>query len=537
MNRHNFVVAVCLWLMGCGVTAAGAAAESAPVAHTRSGVVQGSLSASNVVFLGIPFAASPVGELRWRAPQPVPVWSGVRKAQRFGPSCPQSVSTPTQLAPLEAFSEDCLYLNIWGPRRRQTQLPVMVWLHGGGFISGGAAEAEYDGSRLAQHGVLVVSINYRLGRLGVFAHPALDREHPEEPHGNYGLLDQVAALQWVRHNISAFGGDPRNVTVFGESAGGISIVALSTSSLAQGLFDKAIVQSGSVRLPMRELASDRPGLPSAETIGSAWAQTIGIEGGDSAVAKRLRSLPVATVAPPAPALAEVMDILKSSSPIIDGKLLVTGLDSAFQAGSSGRVPMILGTNSLESVVWSFGDSKLQTIPITSLNIDEILPSLEHKQRNEVLASFRAPGTADDIQVAESIASEALMGAGAVALARAAAPSTPVYLYRFAAVPGAAEGAAPGAPHGTEIFYVFGTLDRFRIHPEAMTSADRGLSAAIMEYWTSFARSGIPSASGAPKWAAFDSGRNELLIFTRTGAAMAPIPHIAAIDLLTAAGHH
>ena len=318
-----------------------------PAVHVEAGWLEGLRESGVTVWRGIPYAAAPVGDLRWRAPQPAANFGGTLKAHAFGPACPQVAESPTQLSPLGPQSEDCLTLNIWAPASASAgkrKLPVMVWLHGGGFIAGTGAEAQFDGAALARQGVIVVTLNYRLGRLGFFAHPALSAEHPEEPHGNYGLLDQLAALRWVKANIAGFGGDPGNVTLFGESAGAISTVFLMAASSAKGLFHKVIVQSAPLGTPLRDLREDRPDAPSAETLGRQWAASLGIAGEDSAALAALRRLPVEQVAPRSTTPAEIYAIMSMSRPMQDGALLLGDPAAIHARGEQIAVPMIVGSN-------------------------------------------------------------------------------------------------------------------------------------------------------------------------------------------------
>ena len=254
------------------IAIAGGALCASDVVKTDSGRLKGVTAQGVTSFKGIPYAAAPVGELRWRPPQPVKPWSGVRPASEYGADCMQK-PFPGDAAPLGVTpAEDCLYVNVWIPAPSPAKkLPVMVWIYGGGFVNGGSSPAVYDGSQFAKRGVVFISFNYRLGRFGYFGFPALTNENPSEPHGNYAYMDQIAALQWVRRNAAAFGGDPGNVTLFGESAGGGSVFAMLTSPLSQGLFQKAIIESGGGRsglFPPRYLSKASPaGMPSAESVG------------------------------------------------------------------------------------------------------------------------------------------------------------------------------------------------------------------------------------------------------------------------------
>jgi len=485
------------------------------------------------VFLGVPFALAPTRGLRWRSPQKVPPWAGIRTAKEFAASCPQALSTPTQLAPLGATSEDCLFLNVWTPHLRHGVLPVMVYIHGGGFIAGSGAEAELDGAQLAGHGVVVVTFNYRLGRLGFFAHPALERESPGEAHGNYGLMDQLAALRWVQVNIGSFGGDPKNVTIFGESAGGMSIVALLNIPDAGGLFSKAIIESGAIHRPIRNIFVDQPGVASAETLGTGWAKKLGIAADDPNAMSSLRALPAETVAPPMPSLPEVMEILEGSGPMVDGRLLPDSPNVAFEGKVRWPVPMVIGSNGRECFVWSFGP-QVSVIPIISMNPKDLLRGLDAGEQELLLAESRQDRSVNDAEPMGALASDALLGMPTLKLAQAVAPSAPVFLYRFTALPGPVVGLAREAPHGTEIFSVFGTLDRFPYRPDLVTAADRKLSAQMMQYWTSFARTGTPKARGAPLWRTFEPKNPSLLLFAPAGVHQGPVPRLDSLRVLAAA---
>jgi para-nitrobenzyl esterase len=263
-----------------------ATAQEPPAIHIESGALQGVIDDGIVAFKGIPYAAAPVGALRWKAPQPAPAWQGIRQAKQYGNDCMQE-PFPSDAAPLGTKpAEDCLVLNVWKPAHSATKkLPVMVWIYGGGFVNGGSSPAVYDGSQFAKQEVIFVSFNYRVGRFGFFAHPALTQENPDGVLGNYGFMDQIAALQWVQRNINAFGGDADNVTLFGESAGGFSVHTMMTSPLAKGLFHKAIIQSGGGRTSIgggRYLQKTSiSGLPSAEEIGMRFAAKNHITGTDA----------------------------------------------------------------------------------------------------------------------------------------------------------------------------------------------------------------------------------------------------------------
>ena len=325
--------------------------DGSPLATTVSGIVRGTVEDDVYSFKGIPFAAPPVGDLRWRPPQPVIPWEGVRDAIEFGPTCATAGFGAAAGTISNGSSEDCLYLNVWTPTNTEkgAKLPVMVWIHGGGFTGG---SGNTSGVGFAKQGVILVSMNYRLGRLGHFAFPALSEENPNEPKGSYAFMDQIASLKWVQQNIAAFGGDPDNVTIFGFSAGGVSVHSLMTIPSAQGLFHKAIGHSSGDRdgvltgRPISEENAD-PFYPvSAETIGINFARKNGIEGTDAEALAQLRALPVADIVgggetdgPGGPRTY--------SGPILDGKFVVETAETAYNAGRQAKVPIMIGNNSAE----------------------------------------------------------------------------------------------------------------------------------------------------------------------------------------------
>jgi len=490
-----------------------------------TGALQGTTEAGIGVFRGIPYAAPPVGELRWRPPQPAAKWEGVRKADAFGPACPQIPDSPTYLGgPIGKTGEDCLYLNIWAPGGAgPTKLPVMVWIHGGGFFSGAGSERVYDGTEFARRGVVLVTLNYRLGRLGFFAHPALSGAASGELRGNYGFMDVIAALQWVRRNVAAFGGDPGNVTIFGESAGGMTAQALMASPLATGLFHKAIVESGAFYQPMH-------GLADAESLGAAFGKRFGIEGDSAAAAAALRALPVDRIVPTAPSMDEIRAIM-AGGPMADGKLLPRGYFEAFARGEQARIPLIIGSNSLESVVWMFGTGQaVGTVPILPASPDALLAGFG-ADKDKILDAYRARFETDAAGLGAALASDLIVGAGTrYQASRQAGSGAPTYLYRFSATPAPLKGVVAGAPHGTELFYVFGALDKIRSGKGQPSEQDRKLSAAMLDYWTAFARTGNPDHDGLPHWPRYEDGTKLSLDFT-DGGPVPGHPEGNAADLL------
>ena len=465
----------------------------------HDGALKGVVSGDVVSFKGIPFAAPPVGDLRWRAPQPPAHWDGVRAASAFGASCLQGGQFSMAMGPT---SEDCLTLNVWAPANPAAKkLPVMVWIYGGGFIGGTSSMFFYDGSSFARDGVILVSLNYRLGRLGWFAHPALTKEG-KGPLGNYGLMDQIAALKWVQANIAAFGGDPKNVTVFGESAGGISTNFLMTSPQTKGLFAKAISESGFGRF-------DAPPIAAAERNGAAWAKSQGVDGDDAAALKALRAIPGATLIANPGGLADA----GVPKPMIDGTLITERVDEAFARGHQARVPYMLGGNSFEASLFA---------RFTAANPEPLLAQAGG-DRAKTLALFDS--SSDPVKAAYNISTISMITEPNRDLARQDTKAlAPVYLYHFSYVTPSTRATSPGAGHGSEISYVFGTLPRApitygtRTIPAATEDA-LALSKAMHAYWVAFAKTGDPGAAGGVRWPVYTVAGDPLIEFGNDGVAV------------------
>jgi para-nitrobenzyl esterase len=514
-----------LFLLALAFASAAGASADAPVAQTSTGRVLGATAGGIEVFRGVPYAAPPVGNLRWRPPQPPAKWGGVRDATAFGASCPQSLDSPMMMVgPLVKIGEDCLTLNVWTPATDTGRRPVMLWIHGGGFFTGAGSEKQFDGIPYAERGVVLVTVNYRLGRLGFFAHPAL-KAVAGEPRGNYGLMDVLAALRWVRDNIASFGGDPGNVTIFGESAGGIAVADLMVSPMAQGLFQKAIIESGAFPRPMRDIATDRPGAPSEQTLGRAFAEGLGIGGNDPAAA--LRALPVEKIAPGAP--DELGQIQAMASPMVDGAMLPDDVFLRYAKGEITKVPLLIGSTGAEALVWAFGrDGKMATYPL--LPFDPVrFRSAFGSDADRVMAAYGARYGGDMANAGPILATDMAVGAASRYFAdRAAAAGCPTFLYHFSAIPTPLRGLTPGAPHGTEIPYVFGTLAKLRNVGGGMTESDLALSRTVIAYWVSFAKTGNPNGAGRLSWPPRSGKDGAFLDFTDQGPVAAADDPITAI---------
>lgn len=484
--------------------------RAAPQVRTEQGVLAGSAAQGVESYKAVPFARPPVGPLRWRAPRPPEPWQGERPAADYGAICIQPPSNGDPgVGPLP-MSEDCLTLNVWTPADRGAEpLPVMVWIHGGGYNNGSGTAGLYDGTNLAKRGVVVVTINYRLGRLGFFDHPALAAERAaDEPAANYGLMDQIAALKWVRDNAAAFGGDPGNVTIFGESAGGAAVTQLMVAPSARGLFHRAVVQSGMGRQRSAGLVLDRPGRPSAQSLGRVWARSAGLPAG--ATADDLRAVPAERLLNPMPAFY-------SDNLIVDGGVLNEDVAEAFAAGRQAPVPLILGANSAE--FWWIRPSDAGAYGRT----DDPMTEAEH---DALLAAYGGPEAYDQHVVSDLIFNEPERY-----LARLhAAAGHPTYLYRFDVVPESNPEPSGGATHASERPYVF---DNLHTVGRPMGARDDRAATAMADYWTTFAARGNPNGPGRPVWPEFGAERDRLLDFTNDGPVAGPIPNAARLDLIEA----
>jgi para-nitrobenzyl esterase len=481
-------LATIILLLGTSVTQA-----AAPVVNAPDGRVEGVDQLQTHAFLGIPFASPPVNERRWRAPQPAARWKGTRKAVEFGASCMQSWPVPNfgpytpEFVDTPAVSEDCLFLNVWRPAQGARNLPVFVWVHGGAFLGGSGAVPIYDGKRLAVRGAVVVTINYRVGVFGFLAHPELTAENPRKTSGNYGLLDQVAALKWVRDNIAAFGGDPQRVTVSGQSAGAASIEALLVMPDARGLFHRAIVQSG----PGIGIGS--PPLDKAEQDGVVFAKRFG-----DADVPALRALPAARVQ------AEMEKVLAAPGPgggrpnvpflpVTDGKVVPADPDDP-RAAVVSQVPLIIGYTS---------DEALAPPPAAIADFERHVRTRFGASATRLLALYPHATNAEAAESARVLARDTYMGALVLWLeGRAGTGKPPVFAYRFDQAVPVAKPPSFGAFHTAEVPYLFGAMDT-RLRP--YSDVDRRVSTLVQDYWLNFMRAGDPNGAGLPRWSRTPSG--------------------------------
>ncbi len=469
--------------------------------RVEGGLISGTTTDGIMSYKGIPYAAPPAGELRWKAPQPLQPWEGVRQCSDFGPDCPQAPYPQASLyySPPQKQSEDCLYLNVWTGAKSKDKRPVMVWIHGGALTRGSGSTSVYDGTAFAKKGVVLVTINYRLGPLGYLAHPELTAESGNHASGNYGVLDQIAALKWVQKNIAAFGGDPGRVTIFGESAGSWSVNVLVASPLAKGLFHRAIGESGGQFGPMAYLKEDRDKMPSAEKIGAAFAKAAGADS-----IKALRAV----------AAEKIIEIFNNdaegrkfrSQPNVDGWVLPDEVRNIFARGKHNDVPVIVGSNANE---------------MTSLMTPAALPKTVEDYHKRITAQY---GEAiREFDAVYPVKTEADIPAAYFGILRdvtftlqmrtwarmTATGRSKAYLYFFTHAPPNPNSKYLGAYHAGEIAYVFNNLNR---QNALMTEDDARLSEMMMSYWVNFATTGDPNGKGLLKWTAYTSDAEPYIDF-------------------------
>ncbi len=476
----------------------------------EGGIVQGTVTEDLTIFKGIPFAAPPVGDLRWKAPQPVEKWEGVKQTTEYAPAPWQGGNPPS------GKSEDCLYLNVWTPAKSADEkIPVLVWIYGGGFSFGSTSEPVHNGEHLARKGVVLVSIAYRVNQVGFLAHPELSAENPDNVSGNYGLLDMIAGLKWIQDNIAAFGGDPDKVTIFGESAGGIAVSMLCASPLAKGLFHGAISQSGGSFGPTRP--TTYPGenmktLAQAEADGESYLKLAGV----SSIAA-LRKLPADSL-PGGWGMG-------SAWPIVDGHVIPGDQYELYEAGKYNDTPILVGYNSDEGL--SFTRTKDPNEFIAGVK-ERYGPFADDLVKAYPVGENTVPKTARDL------ARDAAFGWQTWSWARLQAKTgeSKAYLYYFDQHPDYSNDSLRfdhGSPHGVDVAYVFQHLNP--ADPETSPS-DLEISEAMATYWTNFAKYGDPNGEGVPEWPAFSDTNPEVMHF-RQKPQIGPVPSAESLEVLDA----
>ena len=457
-------------------------APATPISvKTPSGVLRGAEQDGMRSFLGVPYARPPTGELRWRAPQPPAAWAGSRDALTFGPECMQGPGR----APV-AMSEDCLFLNVWvAAKPAARHLPVLVWVHGGAFVVGSAGQPLYNGASLARRGLLVVTLNYRLGKFGFLAHPALTQENPDGPLGNYGLMDVLAALKWVQANIKSLGGDPRKVTLAGQSAGGTAVYDLMSSPLSAGLFSKAIIESGVFSTPSMSFEK-------AQAAGAAAALTWDANARDASALRRLSAAQVQ---------GEGAAVGGNFGPMIDGKLLTQDVATAFDEGQYVQVPLLIGSNNYEAGFFGNATKGL------SQRLASVWP--------RVTAVFDGYGTNRTDLTELQLATDMQITAPTRTAARAAAShGSPTFLYSYSYVRPAQRAQVPGASHMDEVYALFGHMNLMQ-GGAAEPPDSLPVVAAMQERWARFVITGNPASKTEP-WPAMDLNSQQLLEFSNSG---------------------
>jgi para-nitrobenzyl esterase len=468
------------------------ASASGDTLRVEGGQISGVLADGVRSYKGIPFAAPPTGELRWKAPQPVIAWTGVRECNAFGPECPQAPYPASSIyasAP-QKQSEDCLYLNVWTAAKAGEKRPVMVWIHGGALTRGSGANRTYDGAALAKKGVVLVTLNYRLGPLGYLAHPELTAESAHHSSGNYGVLDQIAALKWVQKNIAAFGGDAGRVTIFGESAGSWSVNVLVASPLAKGLFHRAIGESGATFNRGTYLKEDKGGVTSAEKVGAAFAKAAGADS-----IKALRALPA----------EKIIEVFNNSpegrrfrtSPNVDGWVLPDEVRNIFAERRHNDVPVLIGSNANEMTTLTAP----AMVPKTMEDYRKRVASQYGEMSKEFDAVYPVKSEADIAAAFLDSLRDTTFTLGMRTWARMTVKGrAKAYLYYFTRVPPNPNSKYLGAYHAAEIAYVFNNLNKANT---TLQETDEKLAEMMSNYWVNFATTGDPNGKGLPKWIAYN----------------------------------
>ncbi|CAG8998535.1 MAG: Para-nitrobenzyl esterase [Candidatus Celerinatantimonas neptuna] len=507
-------ITLCFSLVSCGVLAQ----QRGPIVQLKSGRIEGEYKHHVDSFLGIPYARAPIGQLRWQRPLSVVPWKGIRLATSFGPGCMQKPYKGDMAPPVKAFSEDCLTVNVWRPHHFSAPLPVMVWVHGGGFVNGGSSPAIYSGAGFARSGVILVSFNYRLGRFGFFAHPSLN---DNLFRGNYGFMDQIKVLRWVQDNIMSFGGDPNNVTLFGESAGGYSGNMLLTSHYSRNLFNKAIIESGNGRYNITPHLTWKP----ASDTGVDFAREYGITGNGKQALTKLRALSAKEILGGVN-LSNFKSLDKNyAGPMIDGRIVSEPPQQAYRSGDYMHIPVLIGANSMDFGGVE-GHPKTRDAVFRQYGMD---PNIA----NQVYPKDMSVNVLND-----RIAMQKLMIEPARFVAKAlSAHHTPVWEYRFGYIATEKQRKWSGAIHASEIPYVFNTLNA--AYPKVVTTSDQKMAKLMHQYWVNFAKTGNPNGAGLPEWPQYRRQQDRLFWFSPKGVANSRAivdPQKVQLDLVAKTQH-
>lgn len=500
------------------------ATAAAPQVHIDSGNIAGVAIGDIETYLGVPYAAPPVGPLRWRAPQPVKPWRGVRKTIRYGNDCMQK-PFPSDAAPLGTKpAEDCLTVNIWRPSglKSTDRLPVLFWIFGGGNVNGGASPEVYSGESFARHGVIFVSFNWRVGRFGFFEFPELSRlDADHDLLANYGYMDSIAALQWVQRNIAAFGGDPKRVTLYGQSAGAGQVKMLLTSRMADGLYSQAIIQSGGAteERPLFQVGTSSSA--ALEKLGVNFARRWNIDGTGAAALKKLRALSAEQVTDGINLDTSATQRDTYSGPVRDGKLLTESLESAVAAGRGPKVPLLIGSTTADNS------------RINARTLDEAWKEFG-AGATLARAAYLTNPSADPQYLLREMGRDFSYGEPVRFVAsRLRSTGLPVYVYRFAYVADSMRKEwAEGPPHATDIPYAMNTV-RAK-YGDKLTNQDMAMAQMEHSYWVNFVRTGNPNGSGLPNWPVYDPGADKIMYFSADGVPRAVAdPYKARLDAVAA----
>ncbi len=474
-----------------------------PIIKIKKGIIKGFAKNGVNTFLGIPYAQPPIKDLRWKAPQEISAWSDVKECTKFSKACPQLPSRTGHGIESEDTSEDCLYLNVWTPiNNLRKKLPVMVWIHGGAFINGGSSLPLYNGENLAKKNVIIVTFNYRLGPFGFLAHPLLDKENPGIKSGNFGLLDQITALTWVKDNIAFFGGDNNKITIFGQSAGAFSICRLMVSPLAKNLFQQAIIESGNPAGDWLWLPANLPSLEKAHRTSNQLIRNFNLKPQED-VFNKLRLIPAEQILKKANQSTKIFDKKPFWGPVTDNWLIPNSPKTLFENYEQIKIPTIIGTNANEGSIF------INRLPIkTILGYKFFLHLFFGKYTSKILNLYPLKNKFDLPKIFEKIITDFEFGCPARFLADIMVKNDKTFLYYFNHQPNTPLGKELGVFHGAEINYVFGNFEK----STQLNETDRQLNELLMNYWVNFAKTGNPNSDNLIHWSNYQSNTQNYLEF-------------------------